>query len=337
MNNSMKVTIKDIAKMAGVSHPTVSKALNDVPGVAEETRNKILSIAKQMNYMPNMAAKRLSDKKSNCIGLIWPVAESLFFYNLCMLIHAEAGKRGINVITSLVAPAEAMRTFNQHFVDHIIYWCYPRWVPTIEFLKEKEQFHGELLLVGGGKMDGAHCISIDRITGIYKAVDHFVRLGHRRISFLGESSDKLTGFTQAFVEYGLEYHPDYVVRTDDRNLDFDQKIRDLLVNNNNKPTGILVDSQAVLFRLVRLLRILKVSVPDDISVIVYDDIPEMERFEIPFTTVGPSIEKLAKASIESLMRGPETNGSWVHAEIKSELTIRHSTKQNTAIDSTTSK
>ena len=76
------VTIKDIAIAAGVSHPTVSKALNNAPGVSDETRRKILKLAAQMNYTPNMAAKRLANKGNRSIGFIWPKAEGIFFYHL---------------------------------------------------------------------------------------------------------------------------------------------------------------------------------------------------------------------------------------------------------------
>ena len=81
-----------------VSHPTVSKALNNAPGVSDETRRKILKLAAQMNYTPNMAAKRLANKGNRSIGFIWPKAEGIFFYHLANALQEEAGARGIDVV-----------------------------------------------------------------------------------------------------------------------------------------------------------------------------------------------------------------------------------------------
>ena len=95
------VTIKDIAIAAGVSHPTVSKALNNAPGVSDETRRRILKLAAQMNYVPNMAARRLANKGNRSIGFIWPKAEGIFFYHLVNALQEEAGARGIDVLVSM--------------------------------------------------------------------------------------------------------------------------------------------------------------------------------------------------------------------------------------------
>ncbi len=323
----MKVTIKDIAKMAGVSHPTVSKALNNEPGINSETRNKILMIAKQVNYVPNFAAKRLADQKTNSIGLIWPQNEGLFFYHLCNNIQKEATKIGVSVIMSMANPALALRNFNEHFVDMIIAWLPPDWVPSVEFLKEREHFQGKLLVMGGGQISDAHRITIDRKSGLHSSVKYLAQLGHRKIVYIGAQNDKMVGFMQGLLELNLEYHPDYLLVVDDKFEVSEEKLISLLTGDK-KPTALIADSQGTLFMLVKILRRHQIRIPDDFSLIVYDDIPEMEIFDIPLTSVGPSIKSLVSEALNIFLdKNPQTaSNPWVNIEVIPELTIRQSTR-----------
>ncbi|PYI56912.1 LacI family DNA-binding transcriptional regulator [Paenibacillus flagellatus] len=320
----MKVTIKDIAREAGVSHPTVSKALNGAPGVSEDVRRTIVAIAKRMNYVPNLAAKRLADRRTNSIGLIWPKAEGLFFYHLGMKIQKEAASRGQDVILSLAEPPEALRIFNEHFVDDVIFWCPPGWQPDIAFIKQRERFNGNMLLMGGGAMEGTHRIGIDRKGGIYEAVRHLAERGHRKMTFIGERSDKLTGFTQALLELKLDYHANYLLLTETPGKLPAEAVAGLL-DSGDQPTAFVVDNQTFAFELLEQLRERKLRIPHHYSLVVYDDIPEMERMDVPLTTVGPSIGKLASTAIDIITnqyaRGP---GKWANVEIGCEMQIRKS-------------
>ncbi|MEF3306953.1 LacI family DNA-binding transcriptional regulator [Paenibacillus sp. GYB003] len=335
----MRVTVKDIAKIAGVTQPTVSKALNNEPGVSEETRMRILSIAKELNYVPNLAAKRLVTRESNCIGLIWPKTEGLFYYHLCHAIEREVTKRGLTFLISVADPATAVRTFNEHFVDRILFWQSSDWVPNAPFIKEVEAFHGELLLMGGANMEGAHRIEIDRKRGIYKAVRHLAELGHRKITFVGRTSDKLNGFLQGMFEFGMEHHPDYFIRRDERGKVPEEAILKLFSDSGaERPTALIIDSQGVLFQMLKWFRKLKVAVPDDLSLIVYDDVPELEDvLDVPLTVVGPNIGDLAKKAVDTLAgersgaSGPErmerTASGTVRLIVEPDLTVRRSTKE----------
>lgn len=322
----MNVTIKDIARLAGVSHPTVSKALNNEPGVRLETRQKILQLAEQLNYVPNMAAKRLVDRKSNCIGLIWPPADSLFFYNLFKEIQRKVANAGKNVLISIADPVAALRTFNQHFIDQIVFWRAPNWKPSDGFLQEWKKFHGEMLLVGGGRMPGTHCITLDRRTGILLAMKHLFELGHRKISYVGQPSDKLLAFMEGVEEYNLDYRPEYMVRVDSKER-YDEPTFMRLLNQADSPTAFIVDSSVVLFHMIKLFRQHRIRIPDDYSVIVYDETPELELFEIPLTTVGPPMELLSRKISDILLSNEkdEPLTSWIEDQVVTELTMRKST------------
>ncbi|GAA3407318.1 LacI family DNA-binding transcriptional regulator [Paenibacillus hodogayensis] len=322
----MKVTIKDIAREAGVSHPTVSKALNGAPGVSEDIRKKIVAIASRMNYVPNLAAKRLVDRKTNSIGLIWPKIEGLFFYHLGLQIQKEAANRGLDVIMSLAEPPEALRIFNEHFVDQIVFWCAPGWQPSVDFIKQRELFHGNMLLMGGGRMEQTHYIGVDRKSAVYEAVRYLADQGHRKLTFIGNRSDKLTGFTQGLLEFRLDYHERYFVPIEPGEAVTEDSMKELL-DGDNRPTAFIVDSQTYAFELLKLFRKRKIRIPHDYSLVVYDDIPEMERMDVPLTTVGPSIDRLASSALDILTdRDGRGEKKWADIEIGCELHLRKSVK-----------
>lgn len=334
----MRITVKDIAKLAGVTQPTVSKAMNNEPGVSEETRMRILKIAKELNYVPNLAAKRLATRQSDCIGLIWPRTEGLFYYHLCHAIQQEVTNRELTFLVSVANPAVAVHTFNEHFVDRILFWESAGWRPDMAFLREMDAYQGELLLMGGADLEGAHRIEIDRQAGIYKAVRHLAEYGHRRISFIGHASDKLTGFMQGMVEFRMEHHPDYFIQREPSGKVPEQAVMELFGRaEGERPTALILDSQGVLFQVLKWLRRLRVAIPQEMSLIVYDDVPEMEELlDVPLTVVGPNIGRLAAAAVDILSGRREeeaepnagrADGPCVRMVIEPDLVVRQSTRK----------
>ncbi|GIP31850.1 LacI family DNA-binding transcriptional regulator [Paenibacillus sp. J2TS4] len=322
------VTIKDIAKVAGVTFATVSRALNNEPGVNANTRKRIMEIAREMNYVPNLAARRLTDRKSKSIGFIWPQQKGLFFYHLCNELQMEAVKRGYSILAAFTEPDHAIRMLNQHFVDRILFWAGPEWVPTLDFYKSKEQLQGQLLILGGGSLEGAHRIAIDRKGGIMKAVHHLADLGHKHIGFVGVESDKLIGFTLGLLEYHLEYNSNSIIITKNEHpFPEDQVLALLSKDSPDRPSAFIVDSQGMLFQFIRVIRRQQLKIPDDLSLIVYDSIPEMEQLlDTPLSTVGPNVHELVMKSLDILTddRADETDP--MDVLIEPELIIRDSVR-----------
>ncbi|MDF2724463.1 MAG: hypothetical protein K0Q59_4138 [Paenibacillus sp.] len=316
------ITIKDIARAAGVNHSTVSRALRNDQRVSSSMRVKIQAIAQQMNYVPNLAAKKLVKQNTNFIGLIWPPKEGLFFYNMSVQLQKEGARRGYRVVLIADEPVEAMRAFNQFGVDHVLFWnAYPS-VPAT-FSMERERFRGEVLTMGGLKVEGTHWLSIDRRGAFVKAVRHLTELGHRRIAYAGGNIgvEKLYGFMQGVAEYKADYRSEYFL--DFFNDSFEQDAKRLM-ESDNRPTAIVADSQPCLFRLNKVLRQCGVTVPADLSVVVYDDTPEMEALEISYTTIGPSIQELAVKAWDIITATYE-DGEIVGEVVMTSLIAREST------------
>lgn len=286
------VTIKDIAKAAGVNHSTVSRALRDDSRVSAAMREKIHTIAKQMDYVPNLAAKKLVRQKTNFVGLIWPSKEGLFFYNMNLQIQREGVKRGYRVMQIMDDPTVSLQAFRQFGVDHVMFWDVFTMLPA-SFAVERQRFPGRVLAMGGiNRIEGMDWLAVDRSGALLMAVRHLTELGHRRLAYAGNKNNKLKiyGFLQGIAECKADYTPEHFI--DYFGSTFEDDVRHIF-QKQDRPTAIIVDSQQCLFRLLRAFRHIRVRIPEDVSVVVYDDTPEMSELEIAFTTVGPSIQDLA--------------------------------------------
>ncbi|TMV48668.1 LacI family transcriptional regulator [Paenibacillus mesophilus] len=321
------VTIKDIAKQAGVTYGTVSRALNGEPGVSEKTRARIRAIAEQMNYVPNLAAKRMVDRSTNCIGIIWPKIEGLFFYRLSERIQEEASRRGLRIMLSVAKPEDALNSFQEHFIDRVIHWVYTE--QTAAFIAAKQSFPGTVLEVGGRSAGEGPCLEIDRKGAVCKAVRHLAELGHERIAFMGAKTDKWVGYTQGLVDFDRDYNPDDIVVTRPSDPDMEAKITGYLNRDRkDRATAVIVDSQGLMFEFARLAQAAKVRIPEQLSLVGYDDVPELHRLlPVSITTVGPDIDVLANRLMDTIAQADAVeNNDRNDRRIEGVLTVRESTR-----------
>lgn len=324
------VTIKDIAKLAGVTIASVSRALNNEPGVSEAMRSKIISIAKELQYVPNIAAKRLADKQSNCIGFIFSIARGSFFNHLCDEFQKQGEERGYSLLVSFASPETALTVLREHFVQRVVLWAGADWIPSRDFLKVRDMFQGEILIMGGGKMEDTHRIVIDRKEAIFKAVHHLAELGHRRVAYVGmDADDKLVGFTLGLLEFRLEYNPRNIITCPSLGKIPEDRLIDVLGDvPERRPTAFIVSSVGFVKLFLRVVRQMNLRIPEHFSLIVYDNIPEMEdMYDVPITTVGPNVSRLVSTAMDTWW-SEEDDGeskSWKEATIQSELNVRSST------------
>jgi LacI family transcriptional regulator len=324
------VTIKDIAKLAGVTIASVSRALNNEPGVSDAVRAKIIAIAKELNYVPNLAAKRLADKQSNCIGFIFSIVRGSFFQHLCDEFQKQGEERDASLLVSFAKPETALAVLREHFIQRVVLWPGTDWSPSREFLKVKELFQGEILVMGGGKLEGAHRIAVDRKHAIYSAVRHLAELGHRRIAYVGlTSDDKLVGFTLGLLEYRLEFDQRNMISSPLVGELPEDRLLDILGSEpGQRPTAFIISSNGYLKPFLRAVRRLNLRIPEHFSLIVYDNIPDMEViYDVPLTTVGPNVGRLVSAAMDCWSESGQSGESrtWKEVTVESELHVRSST------------
>jgi len=329
----VRVTIKDIANEVGVSHPTVSKALANLPGVNEETRKRILEVAKKLNYVPNVAAQRLAKRKSRSIGFIWNSNENLFLYHLCNKLQAEAKKRNIDVLITMSEPSEAITNLYNHCVDFV--FCWGKKTNGIENkIREYVKNGCHFIFVDRNELSCADSVCIDRFTGIYESVCYLHSMGHRNLLFVGKESDKKKGFESAVKEleikdkcYSFDIESDYY-------LDYHEYEKELTIkffrvwDCVNRPTAIILDSQNLAMGFLNVFKKLNISIPEDLSLITYDDIPEYSVYPVALTTISPSVSEIARKVVERFEDYYSgKNSEQISLKIVPELKIRDSVKR----------
>lgn len=136
-----------------------------------------------------------------------------------------------------------------------------------------------MLLMGGGKLEGTHRLAVDRKDAIFKAVKHLADLGHRRIAFVGAATDKLVGFTLGLLDFKLEYKEDSIIYySSPGGFPEEQLTKVLRQDRHSRPTAFIFDAHNHIFSFIQLTMKLRLRIPQDLSLVVYDNIPEMEIF-----------------------------------------------------------
>ena len=201
-----KTTIKDIARKAKVSHTTVSRALNNKSRIKSETKEKILSIAKELNYRPDFIARSLVMRRTKTLGLVITTIANPFYTELSQGIETTAIRLGYNIILcstnyDLSTEKKYIDMLQSKGVDGIILTSAHMGDPNILGLAEegfptilvnRRTYHP----VVRNKVD---YVGVDNIRGGFLAVEHLIRLGHKRIGVIGGSSESSVGFELSLI------------------------------------------------------------------------------------------------------------------------------------------
>lgn len=300
----MSVTIKDIAKVAGVSYSTVSKALNNSPLVKEETKKLIIKIATEMGYEPNFAAQRLVSKKTKIIGLIWPTIERVVLSTLVTKISHEINKTPYSMILSVDTIQASLDTFRRFQVDGIILFeenleivIDPTTIPLLSYgvAKNGTQIHP--------------IIDANHEQAMYDAVQYLYTLGHREIAYIGDFSptdpmqmEKYKGFIRATEDYNLLIGNDNLINTAGLDWYDGYSATRKLLALPMRPTAIVGGSYDISGGIIRGIKEVNLRIPEDISIISYDNIPQMENMEIPLTSIGVPVDQLAIEIVSSMIK-----------------------------------
>ncbi|WP_226670693.1 LacI family DNA-binding transcriptional regulator [Metabacillus litoralis] len=297
----MIITIKDIAKKIGVSYSTVSKALNDSPLVKQDTKDKIIKLAKEMGYEPNYAAQRLVSKRSNVIGLIWPTLERVAPSALITKINEEISKHNYSMILSINSIEESVEMFKRFQVDGVI-------VFNRDNIHMPKTFPMPIVTYGVNQNNSIPVIDVNYKEAMNAAVEYLNKLGHENIAFLGDFSfiderqvEKYQGFQQAMRKFGLKLNNYNLVNTGGLDWYDGYMATNRLLSSPFKPTAIIGTSYDISAGIVRALRQANYIIPKDMSVISYDNIPQMENLEVPLTSFGVPVEDIAQQMVTTLL------------------------------------
>lgn len=324
----MTVTIKDIAKQAGVSFSTVSKALRNSPLVTDGTKKRILQIAGEMSYLPNYAARSLVSRKTFTIGVVWPSIERVTHSVLITSINAMLEAQSYTTLLSINQMGAAVDTFNRFVVDAILVFDDQQAV----FDRSTIASNVPILFYGIFGSTPYPTIDTNRKKAIDLAFQHLIDLGHQRISYIGKlptndlfQEHKVSSFIEKSQEYDVPEREHMVVSTDSMDPYDGYSAAKMLLTGSQCPTAIISGSYDLTRGILKATKELSIDVPSALSIVSYDHIPQMTELDIPMTAVGVPISKIADTVTQALLDiadGKEVEFSIV---LEPEIIVRKST------------
>lgn len=332
----MSMTIKDIAKIAGVSHATVSRALNDSPLISDKTKERIKQIARENNYTPNYSARSLKLDKSYNIGVFLSAFEGTsasFFYSSIKGVNGMMKERHYNLVVKAIDDLDGDYSMvNTKHYDGIL--VVSQKVEDDHFIR----YIGGLnlpVVVLNRKIDipGTTCVFSDDRIGAYDAVKYLIEQGHKHIGFIKgkegflNSRKRYEGFKMAMDEAGYTLHNGLITSGEfDVNSGYEAMKTILTHNKDALPTAMFCSNDEMAFGAIKAIVEEGLRVPDDMSVVGFDDI-EMCKYNIPeLTTVRREIGRIAYHGTEILfdLLDQKQNQEVSYTKVDCKLKIRES-------------
>ncbi|GMX62329.1 LacI family DNA-binding transcriptional regulator [Paenibacillus elgii] len=330
----MSVTIKDIAKLAGVSHTTVSRALNDSPLINPETKERIKAIAGSMNYTPNYSARSLVLDRSYNLGLFFTTlhtgTSAGFLYEAIKGVN-DVIKDDYNLIVRGIDDYKSFHKVNRKNFDGIIVMSQSESDQSfIEYASDKEI----PLVVLNRPVESVQVMNFvpDDQSGAYRLTEYLVQQGHRHIAIIeGKQGFKSTqarrdGYREALRKHGISVPEAYYV-SGNYDLESGHAAMSKLLELPDRPTAVFCCNDDMALGAVKAVTERGLSVPEDISVAGFDDHLFSAFMSPALTTVRRPIEELSRAGAETLLKFIETKHSEKSLVLfHTELVIRDSVK-----------
>jgi DNA-binding LacI/PurR family transcriptional regulator len=332
----MAVTIKDIAKRAGVTHSTVSRALRGNTLISPQTSARIRKIAAEMGYQPDAAARSLKTNRSQVLGVIVSSLADPFFSEILQGIEDRAQENGYGLFIAasqhnLKREQAIVRTMREHRVDGIIICSTSFSAAQARMLLE---YNFPTVVVNNQSADNfRYSIYHDDVDGCRQVTRHLIGLGHRRIAYLGNASsgrttlDRLTGFREEVAAAGLPVPENYVHQVSGGKPEHGVAGAEYFLSLQERPTAIVCYNDLIATGVLKGLHAAGLSVPDDLSVTGFDNIefsaftqPPLTTFDQPKRFIGAEAARLLLA----LLRCEPDDGEKVKM-LKGELLVRAST------------
>lgn len=304
-----KLTSRDIAKMANVSHMTVSRVLNTPEKVHPKSREKVLNIIKRYNYKIDARGRNLASKKSNLIALIVPDISNIFYAELARSIEDKAQGKGYNItFCSLENKPERMERYVDIMinaaVDGIIFAGSRLKEPTIE--KLIDECYPLVLVNRKLRGENHNYVVVDNKKGAFKVIEHLINLNYRKIAIISGPSnlstgyERFRGFKTALKSSGITLDKNYIVRgsfTRETGYKGAQKLLTL----KNRPDAIFASNDYIAMGVFDAVEELGLRVPEDIALVGFDDTVFASNKRINLTTVSQRTYEMGELGVDILV------------------------------------
>ncbi len=343
----MKLKNKDIAEMLGISAAAVSMAINGKPGVSVETREKVFEILEKNGVAgENRQEKGLESDSTGTILLIvhkknGAVINNVLFTNLFERIQQEAMKYGYMLNIMHFVPGQDIRSFVESVkrvtVDGIILMATEMHQEDLDFYKEIET--PMILLDSTFDLETYDSVNFDNQTAIYRAFDYAYKMGHRNIGFLKSKTfinnfgHHLDGFYKGIRDYHLEEYNHPVIQLStfiDEAYEEMKAFLETKPEDFQMPTLFLADLDHLALGAMKALKEYGYKIPEDVSLIGYDDISACKIAEPPLTTVGVNTDDIGRIAVDRLIHRMKEPGDYhVTITVSSKMVLRESVSRIT--------
>lgn len=337
----MSVTIKDVAIDAGVSTATVSHVINNSKPVREPVAQKVRDSIKRLNYYPNQVSSGLRSKKTYTVGLLVPSIENETFARLVDRIQSNLFEQGFNLIVcsshyDLDVECRALNTMMMKRVDAVLA------IPSADHcpkLEEIAQSKPVILLdrtITGLKAD---VVAADNYKGEYLAISYLIRKGHRSIGYVdritqqSHSQAQMKGYIDALNDHGIPFNKKLIVNATGHYYHAGMHAAQTLMQRDGNITAIACYYDLMAFGVIRGLLDLGYQVPEEISVIGYDNMlfteasyPRMTTVETPSQQLAEEACKLLIRRLQERERGGSDESESINIVLEPRLVIRESVR-----------
>jgi LacI family transcriptional regulator len=307
------ISIRDVAQRAGVSIATVSRAVNHIPTVNAELARRVWKAIEEVGYLPNTQARALVSGRSHMLGLIVSEITNPFFPELVQEFENLAVAQGYEVLigSTNYEPARTeslIRRMSQRNVDGVAVMTFGVEEDLVQKLVEREF---PLVFVDAGPdLPNIRVLKVNYGEGIRQGVQHLAALGHRQIAFISgplrlrSAVARRDAFLKSMAELGLTVPPEHMVEGA-HTMESGISAMEQLASIANLPTAVMCSNDMTAIGALHALYRTTYRVPEDISVVGFDDIHLAQFMLPPLTTVQMSCSDLAKAAVEALRAGVE--------------------------------
>lgn len=343
-NGEHMVTMREVAKAAGVSIKTVSNVVNDYEFVSQATRDKVNKAIDELGYTLNMSARNLRRGQTGIIGLAIPDLQMPYFAQLSSLVIEEAKKLGLRVIVeptqySREGEIEALHGSQQTMIDGLIY------SPLELDQDDVDQLDVDYPLVLVGERiftDKVDHIATENVEGAKRATSYLLQTGCKRVAVVGvhpgekvgSAALRYQGYLEALEEAGVEFDERLVVESGMWHRSDGVRVMNALLDSGVVPDGVVVLNDMLASGVMHAIQMHNLRIPEDISVIGFDNSDDSQYLSPALTSIAPGLEAVARLSVKLLKDRidgvspskdlkPEQK---VFRKVSSSLVVRQSTK-----------
>jgi len=331
------ITLKDVARLAGVSVSTVSRALLDKSDISEETKAKVNRIAEDIGYLPNTLARDLRTRRTHTIGLVISDNSNPFYARLVRGVQNAAIKRGFHMVfvnsdENYEMETKAVKFLKQLRVAGLI--LSPA-ANTIDHVHEYSNINLPLVVVTR-RLEGidVNTVKVDDIKGAYLGTSHLIELGYHDIVFINgpmhisNARDRLKGYSEALMRNHLPFKEQLIFSGNINSYDGYQTAKKVL--ESVEPQAIFCYSDFVAIGVMKALAECGHKVPDDVSIVGFDDIELLQFMPTSLTTIRHPMYEIGEKATNLLIdiiskRKKEGPYNYI---LEPELIVRQSTRSN---------